>query len=284
MDKLLQWSIAQQTGDKEAMEQIGQPDPRMLDQLFGGPDEPTLMKQAVMVLDNPKATEENKFVALENFEMLIENLDNANNIENMKLWPSIVAQLSNSNPDFQALAASIIGIATQNNPNSQEAFLKHEDGLGKLVRLLRNPSVLPDVLLKVLFAASSLVRNNPKACEAFVAFDGWKHLNIQDLENHRLLLRKLSLVSALLSCGLDETTRAHIRNDKVVDRIAVVLVADRHLGCIDKALSIIAALKREGYEFSDEELSRLSEGLKNVEDVEHLSAEEYEAAKKAILQ
>lgn len=283
MDKLLQWSIAQQSGDKEAMDRIGQPDPKMLEQLFGGPDEPTLMKQAIIVLNNEEATEENKLVALENFEMLIENLDNANNIENMKLWPSIIAQLSNTNKEFQALAASVVGIATQNNPNSQEAFLKHEDGISTLVKLLADDKTLEDVLLKVLFAISSLVRNCPAACDKFVLLNGWKYLHIQGTVGHRLLLRKLSLVSALLSAGIDKATEEHIRTDDIVGSIAAVLVTDGHLGCIEKALNIISVLKSSGYGFSEKEITELSQGLTNVETVEFLSPEELELAKKSIL-
>lgn len=283
MDKLLQWSIAQQSGDKEAMERIGKPDPKMLEQLFGGPDEPTLMKQAIIVLNNEEATEENKLVALENFEMLIENLDNANNIENMKLWPSIIAQLSNTNKEFQVLAASIVGIATQNNPNSQEAFLKHEDGLSTLVKLLADDKTPEDVLLKVLFAVSSLVRNCPAACDKFVQLGGWEHIQIQKPAGHRLLLRKLSLVSALLSAGVDKSTEEHIRADNVVGSIAAVLVSDGHLGCIEKALNIISVLKSSGYVFSANEVTELSQGLNNVETVEFLSADELEVAKNSLL-
>lgn len=282
MDKLLQWSIAQQSGDKEAMDRIGKPDPKMLEQLFGGPDEPTLMKQAIIVLNNEEATDDNKLVALENFEMLIENLDNANNIENMKMWPSIISQLSSPNREFQVLAASIIGIATQNNPNSQEAFLKHEDGLQELVRILGDAQSPEEVVMKALFAVSSLVRNCGAACKKFVELGGWKLINLREGHSHRLLLRKLSLVSALLSDANDELTKAQIRADNIVGSMATVLVNDGHLGCIEKVLNIIAVLKSSGYNFSPEEVEQLSRGLKNVENVENLSNDELDAAKKSI--
>ena len=107
MDKLLQWSIAQQSGDQEAIEKIGKPDPKMLEQLFGGPDEPALMKQAIMVIDNEEATLENREIAFDNFEMLIENMDNANNIENIKLWQSVIDKMSAETPtSFRVYAAS----------------------------------------------------------------------------------------------------------------------------------------------------------------------------------
>lgn len=282
MDKLLQWSIAQQSGDKEAMERIGQPDPKMLEQLFGGPDEPTLMKQSILILDNDEATDENKLVAFENFEMLIENLDNANNIQNMKLWPSIIRQLSSPKLEFQVLAASIVGIATQNNPNSQEAFLTHEDGLSSLVRLLADPQTPESLVMKTLFALSSLVRNCQEACDKFVALDGWKILNLSKAASERLLLRKLSLVSALLSGGLDNATKEHIHSDGVVGSIAATLKTDGHLGCIEKALNIISTLKASGYEFSTDELDILNQGLKNVEHVEMLSTDDLRSAQQSL--
>lgn len=86
MEKLLHWTIAQQAGDKDALEKIGEPDPKALNQLFGGPDEATLMRESIKVVQTPDVSQEDKEIALENFEMLIENLDNANNIGNLKLW------------------------------------------------------------------------------------------------------------------------------------------------------------------------------------------------------
>ncbi|KAK7680728.1 hsp70 nucleotide exchange factor fes1 [Cerrena zonata] len=150
MEKLLQWSIAQQTGDKESAEKIGQPDPKLLEQLFGGggPDEPALMKQSIMVVENPEATLENKQIAFDNFEMLIENLDNANNIENLKLWTSIINQLSPEVDDsLKIYAASIIGTAVQNNPNSQEDFLKYcPQGLTEYLGRLLVSTVFPSAI------------------------------------------------------------------------------------------------------------------------------------------
>ncbi|RKP30662.1 Hsp70 nucleotide exchange factor FES1 [Metschnikowia bicuspidata] len=279
MDKLLQWSIAQQSGDKEAMDRIGQPDPKMLQQLFGGPDEPTLMKQAIVILNNDEATDEAKLVALENFELLIENLDNANNIENMNMWPSIIAQLSSSKPDFQLLAASIIGVATQNNPKSQEAFLKHEKGIQLLTRILKDSSSLDGVVLKALFALSSLVRNCDAACKKFVELDGWNLINLSAAESHHLLLRKLSLISALLSVGVDESTKSQISNDYIVVNMSTILVSDGHLGCIEKILNVIGVLKSSGYEFTDKELELLRKGLDNVAEVENLSKNDIKALK-----
>lgn len=280
MDKLLQWSIAQQSGDKEAMARIGQPDPKMLEQLFGAPDEPALMRQAIAVVDNPDALDSDKVVALENFEMLIENLDNANNIENMKLWPSVVAQLLSSNVDFQVLAASIVGIATQNNPDCQQAFLRQENGLRTLVALASAPETPQQLLLKSLFAMSSLIRNFPAGAAEFVSFGGLEALSVDLKLEPKLLLRKLSLISAVLSTGLDDDKRSHIHKDKLVSQLVGVLVADGHVGCIDMALNILTQLYQQKFDFTPDETAQLAQNLDAIEHMrEQLSADDFNSAR-----
>lgn len=281
MEKLLQWSIAQQSGDKEAMEKIGQPDPKMLEQLFGAPDEPALMKQAIQVVENPDADDQNKVVALENFEMLIENLDNANNIENMKLWPSIIAQLLASNLEFQVLAASIVGIATQNNPDSQTAFLAKEGGLSKLVELASSPATPKELVMKSLFAMASLIRNFEPGTTAFVKLGGLESIRLgASQDDHKLLLRKLSLLSALLSTGLDEDKKLHIHSDKLVEQLTAVLTKDGHVSCIDKALNILVQLYHFKFDFSADEVSRLARNLDGLEDIKsQFSQDDFNAAR-----
>lgn len=284
MDKLLQWSIAQQSGDKEAMAKIGQPDPKMLEQLFGAPDEPALMKQAIAVVENPDAADDDKLVALENFEMLIENLDNANNIENLKLWPSIIGQLLSSNLDFQVLAASIVGIATQNNPGSQEAFLSKPNGLSQLVELASDSATPKELVMKCLFAMASLIRNFDKGTEEFVQLGGLKAVMLGSSQNdHKLLLRKLSLVSAVLSTGLDDTKRKHIHDDKLVEQLIAVLSHDGNVGCIDKALNILTQLNLLKFDFTSEEISQLAKNLDTIEHMrDQLSHDDFDAARQVI--
>lgn len=279
MEKLLQWSIAQQSGDKDAIEKVGQPAPEMLQQLFGAPDEPALMKQAISVVENPEATDDDKLVALENFEMLIENLDNANNIENLKLWPAIVGQLLTSNVEFQLLAASIVGIATQNNPDSQTAFLAQKNGLAKLVQLARDAATPTSLVLKCLFAMASLVRNFPQGTEEFVQLGGLDALTLQD-SDHKMLLRKLSLLSAVLSTGLDDEKRKHIHSDNLVQQLVVVLSNDGNVSCIDKALNILTQLNQLKFDFTSGEISQLAANLDSIEHMkDQLSHDDFDAAR-----
>ncbi|CAK7891819.1 hsp70 nucleotide exchange factor Fes1p [[Candida] anglica] len=283
MEKLLQWSIAQQTGDKEAIAKAGTPDPKSLDQLFGlgGPDEPALMKQAIIVATNPEATLENQEIALENFEMLIENLDNANNIENIKLWPSIISQLEPHVPtSLRVYAASIIGIAVQNNPLAQKAFLSHEQGLKSLV-LTATPTEPKELYLKALFAISSLIRNDEEACKKFLDIGGWKVVEFDNTVAAKQILRVLSVLSAILSTGLDANKEKEIHSRGIVaELVSVLQSSEPHVGCIDKVLNIVTQLHRLGFKFTASELEQLESSVSGVLHLkDQLSEEDLEAVK-----
>lgn len=287
MEKLLQWSIAQQTGDKESAEKIGQPDPKLLEQLFGGggPDEPALMKQSIMVVENPEATLENKQIAFDNFEMLIENLDNANNIENLKLWTSIINQLSPEVDDsLKIYAASIIGTAVQNNPNSQEDFLKYcPQGLSKLIELSNSDNL--DLQHKCLFAIASFIRNYEPGYSQFDSLNGWLLISskLSDLSNHKTNLRVLSILSSILSTGLNDEKINQISNIKLIHHLVSNLHHEGHIGCIDKTLNIISQLASLNYKFSKNEINDLATGLDNVEVLKNeISEDDYNLAKQVV--
>lgn len=284
MDKLLQWSIAQQSGDTEAMARIGQPDPKMLEQLFGGPDEPALMKHAMTIVGDVEVLLENKEVAFDNFEMLIENMDNANNIENLKLWPSLIAQLDDKVPDsLRVYAASCIGIAVQNNPKAQDDFLRHEDGFKRVLELAEDSKTPPELHLKCLSAISSLVRNHEQAYLKFNELNGWQILKFNQDADHKSKIRVLSIMSAVLSTGLDETKSSHIRKEGLIGFIVSVMHKDGHIGCIDKALNIITHLSQLKYPFTATEISDLVQGLELVEALkDQLTLDDLHAAKQVV--
>ncbi len=117
-------------------------------------------------IQDPDVSIEDKETAFDNFELLVEQLDNANNIENLKLWDPLLAQLSNPEPRLRLAAAWCCGTAVQNNPKSQEAFFSH-NGVPKLVDLaLRDPDEA--VRKKAIFALSSQVRNSQPSLETAV--------------------------------------------------------------------------------------------------------------------
>ncbi|AOA62785.1 GQ67_00067T0 [Komagataella phaffii] len=272
MEKLLKWSISANSQDEESKKRAGQPDPELLAQLFGGPDEPTLMNESMKVINNPETDLENKEVAFDNFEMLIENMDNANNIENMHLWPPLLQNLDSEYISLRRFACSCIGTAVQNNPKCQEHFLKHSDGIKKLIAISSNSEEDDSVKLKALYALSNVLRHNKPAYEEFSNQGGWNEisplLTSLDNSNEKIKLRTLSLLSSIITNGLSEEVIEHLHNNKVVISMLKVLKAEGHITSIDKVLSLLTTLVQNKFRFSDEEINLIRQSLTTIAELE----------------
>lgn len=105
----------------------------------------------------------------------MESLDNANDLENLKLWQPIFDFLSDASPDMRIQACWVLGTAVQNNPRSQTAFLSL-DPLPKLLDLLRSETN-GEMRSKTMYTLSGLLRHHPPAVVRFSALDGWSALN-----------------------------------------------------------------------------------------------------------
>src|ERR1700753_1911642 len=126
LNELLRWGIENSDATREdpsaqtsrdASRGLNQ---EVLDALLGGPTDADLMKEAMAIIKSSDASLENKLTAFDNFEQLVENIDNANNIEALKLWEPLLAELQNNEPELRAMAAWCIGTAVQNNIKAQE--------------------------------------------------------------------------------------------------------------------------------------------------------------------
>lgn len=137
MNQLLKWSIENSdaarndptTATDPKAERQDWPSGRGLNQeaiksLMGGPSDAELMKQSMEAIQSSDLSLENKMVAFDNFEQLIENVDNANNMESLGLWIPLKAQLNKDEADMRRMAAWCIGTAVQNNIKSQERVSK----------------------------------------------------------------------------------------------------------------------------------------------------------------
>lgn len=91
-----------------------------LAQLLGGPSDADRMRDAMAAIQSPDVDLNNKLIAFDNFEQMIENLDNANNMESLGLWMPLVEQLENPVAELRLMAAWCVGTAVQNNNRSQE--------------------------------------------------------------------------------------------------------------------------------------------------------------------
>jgi hsp70-interacting protein len=78
------------------------------------------MKQAMAAIESPEVDLENKEIAFDNFLQLCEGIDNANNLDNLKLWGPLMNQLNSEEEIMRKYAAWTMGVAVQNNPKAQE--------------------------------------------------------------------------------------------------------------------------------------------------------------------
>ncbi|KAB8416354.1 hypothetical protein FH972_024873 [Carpinus fangiana] len=165
LNKLLNWAVrnsAQSTNGEDAPAEGAAPAGRGLDAdalraLMGGPSDADRMKDAMTAIQSPQVDLDNKLIAFDNFEQLVEGIDNANNMENLALWVPLVEQLDNTVSELRCMAAWCISTAVQNNIQAQGRAL----ALGivsKLVTLGLNDEQVA-TRKKAITALSSEVRN-----------------------------------------------------------------------------------------------------------------------------
>ncbi|KAL3432201.1 Hsp70 nucleotide exchange factor fes1 [Aspergillus tetrazonus] len=165
MNNLLKWGIQNSTATQQTSDSNNNASqaprsnitPEMLSALFGGPSEADLMKAAMEALRSDEVDLENKLIAFDNFEQLIESIDNANNLEPLGLWTPLVELLKHEEPDMRRMAAWCIGTAVQNNEKAQDKLIVM-NAIPTLVSMSTQDPV-PAVRKKAVYALSSAVRN-----------------------------------------------------------------------------------------------------------------------------
>lgn len=88
--------------------------------LLGGPSDADLMRESMAALLSDEVDLENKMIAFDNFEQLVEMIDNANNMEPLGLWSPLAGLLRHEEADMRRMAAWCIGTAVQNNEKAQD--------------------------------------------------------------------------------------------------------------------------------------------------------------------
>ncbi|EMD59150.1 hypothetical protein GGP41_009039 [Bipolaris sorokiniana] len=201
LNNLLKWGIqnseASRTDGAAADQRPGQIDVEALQRLvtgMSGPSDAQLMQESMQVIQNEEAELEHRTTAFDNFEQLIENLDNANNIESLGLWMPLVEQLENKESELRFYAAWCCGTAVQNNIRTQERLLV----VGAIPTLVRMATSDADkkVRKKAIFALSSSVRNFQAGLDAALEhvpaeLKPKEKLDANDMESVDLLINKL---------------------------------------------------------------------------------------------
>ncbi|TPX17643.1 uncharacterized protein E0L32_012054 [Thyridium curvatum] len=180
LNELLKWSIenTNTTGNHEesstppsgaapAPASRSNLSPEVLASLFGGPSDADLMRAAMDVVtsrDDPDVSLEDKLTAFDNFEQLIESLDNANNLGALSLWTPLLSMLEHEEAELRRMAAWCVGTAVQNNEPSQERLLAL-GGVPRLVALATDSEEKAHVRKKAVYALSSACRNYQPAMD-----------------------------------------------------------------------------------------------------------------------
>lgn len=122
LNTLLKWGVENSTVSEGAEAPKTQLSPEALAVLFGGnqKSDAQMMKDNMEVIKREECDLEDRIIAFDNFEQLIENLDNANNLEPLGLWIPLIEQLENKEAELRRFAAWCIGTAVQNNIKTQE--------------------------------------------------------------------------------------------------------------------------------------------------------------------
>jgi len=162
--------------------------------LMSGPSDADLMKESIAAIKSPDVDLENKLIAFDNFEQLVESIDNANNITPLALWEPLLQELESEEAQLRAMAAWCIATAVQNNIKAQEKITE----LGSIPRLtyLSVKDQDEGVRKKAILALSAAVRNHEPALEQVlsslpVAFKVAAPKDAGDMEAIDAIIQKL---------------------------------------------------------------------------------------------
>ncbi|TIA93429.1 hypothetical protein E3P99_00150 [Wallemia hederae] len=210
MEQLLQWGLQHSVnndGDAEDLKKMAEVaksqsgpgqkyDPAVLDKILGKSDA-EMMKEAMIVAANEEATLENRLVALDNFEMLVEQVDNAKNMKNIGLWDPIYTLLKHNEDEIKVAAAACTGTAINNDYDTQDTFFEL-DPLPLFISYLHSANKA--LQNKALLNISGLLKHNPVAVHKFTSVGGWSALAkaLQDSSNLNLQRKVAFLLNTLL--------------------------------------------------------------------------------------
>ncbi|KAI0252250.1 nucleotide exchange factors-like protein [Lactifluus subvellereus] len=180
MQSLLRWGIENSanddsTGGVAPLTQRTDLDPGIIDAILGRPDS-ELMKEALAKAQDVSLDEDVRMTALDDLEMLVENIDNANDLEKLGMWEPLQGLLASPSDDVKTQALWVIGTAVQNNPAAQKAYI----ALGPIPAVLSylSPPARASKQLrsKAVYALSGLLKHNAAAIAPFEAAGGWEAL------------------------------------------------------------------------------------------------------------
>ncbi|WBW72346.1 Hsp70 nucleotide exchange factor Fes1 [Schizosaccharomyces osmophilus] len=228
-------------------------DTSVLDHIFGSnpADE---MRHAMDGIEDESVPLDQKEIAFDNLEMLVEQIDNANNLKPLQMWPRLLKQLENPEPSLRKLSAWVIATAVQNNPRSQNDLIEN-DGLTKLFTSLHKEDS-DEARSKILYAITSeLKHNEPGVLSLDKIENGWNQLDaILDMKHSNMTKRVIFFFNSLLiqedksKQVLLEKAKTYSFTNKVY-QFALQHSSDED--CVAKALHTLALFFKHNLSVSD---------------------------------
>ncbi|KIM51781.1 hypothetical protein SCLCIDRAFT_1224178 [Scleroderma citrinum Foug A] len=173
MQSLLRWGVENSTQNQGDAPQRKDIDPVLIDHILGKPDA-QLMKEALEVAVDASNDEDIRLTALDDLEMLVENIDNANDLKKLNMWEPLHGFLSaaTTTDPLRMQTLWVIGTALQNNPAAQLTYLTL-DPLPAMLSTLSASSNSAKTRSKAMYALSGLLRHNAQAVRQLNAMAGW---------------------------------------------------------------------------------------------------------------
>jgi HEAT repeat protein len=132
------------------------------------------MRDLIKECTNAELELEDRELALDELEMLVESIDNANDFATIKGIAPLLALFDEPEPIIQMNAAWVLGTCAQNNERFTKEFLK-ENGLDRLVDLLRRTTD-NGVRGKAIYAISGCVRASTDATAKAIDLNAFETL------------------------------------------------------------------------------------------------------------
>ena len=172
--ELLKWALS--NSSPSSSRNVPVLDEELMEAILGK-SEAKCMKECVEYACDTNNTLPDRLSLLDELEMLVESIDNANDVDHMGLWPKIFSLLSSgSDAKIKAAALWIIGTAAQNNPQVQQVILRYnvlDVAFSFLSPTINNEDEDDEVRKKAVYVISSIAKPiDSPGYHAFINFDG----------------------------------------------------------------------------------------------------------------
>jgi hypothetical protein len=280
MESLLRWGIEHSAppDPNAAPTEPKNFDPEIIDHILGKSDA-VRMKEAMAAANDLQNPLKARLTALEDLEMLVQSIDNANDLEPLKLWEPLIVLMSSDVDKIRFNALWILGTAVQNNPRAQNVFLSHDPLPALLSMMSKSSDSSAETRSKAIYCLSGTLKHNRAAVLKLDDLGGWEALreglsdpNISVRRKiafllNTLLLQDLEPPPAALATSNPAPTKTALQDHKIISRLIELLESPLQFGedgdeaydldFAEKAGEVLVTYSRQGGAFNDEDKPKL---------------------------